>query len=128
MIEKPLLERSRSLFIDGEWRSPEAAQSIAVVDPSSGGALAQIGGAREADVDAAVAAAAAAFPRWRRLSGGERGRYLRAFAKGLEPRREALVRVQMRNSGKPRSEAETDVSDAIATFDYYADMAEQLDA
>jgi len=127
MIEKPLLERARSLFIGGEWRSPTAAQSITVFDPSTGGALARIGGAGAADVDAAVTAAVAAFARWRQLSGRERRHYLRAFAKGLLPRREALVRLQMRNSGKPRGEAETDVNDATATFDYYADMAEQLD-
>jgi len=127
MIEKPLLERARSLFIRGEWRSPTSPESITVFDPSTGGALARIGGAGAADVDAAVAAAVDAFAKWRQLSGSERGRYLRAFAKALQPRREALVRLQMRNSGKPRGEAETDVGDAIATFDYYADMAEQLD-
>ena len=127
MIEKPLLERARSLFIDGEWRSPTTPQSITAVDPSTGGVLARLDGAGAADVDAAVAVAADAFPPWRRLPGRERGRYLRSFAQALDPRREALVRLQMRNSGKPRGEAETDVSDAIATFDYYADMAEQLD-
>jgi betaine-aldehyde dehydrogenase len=127
MIEKPLLERERSLFINGEWRSPKAAQPITAIDPSTGGALARIDGAGAADVDAAVTASVEAFPRWRQLSGRERGRFLRTFAKALEPRRDALVRVQMRNNGKPKAEAETDVGDAIATFHYYADMAEALD-
>jgi betaine-aldehyde dehydrogenase len=127
MSGKPLLERERSLFIRGEWRSPKAVQPISVVDPSTGGALAQIDGAGTADVDDAVTAAAEAFPRWRQLSGGERGRHLRSFATAIEPRRDALVRLQMRNSGKPKAEAETDVSDAIATFDYYTEMAAQLD-
>lgn len=34
----------------------------------------------------------------------------------------------MRNNGKPRFEADIDVSDAIATFNYYAEQAEQLEA
>lgn len=34
----------------------------------------------------------------------------------------------MRNNGKPRHEAEIDLDDAIATFAYYADLAEQLPA
>jgi betaine-aldehyde dehydrogenase len=127
MIEKPLLDRPHSLFISGAWRSPAAPQPITVVDPSTSKALAQIDGAGPIDVDAAVAAACAAFPRWRQLPGRERGRYLRAFAAALEPRRAALVRLQMRNNGKPQGEAETDVSDAVATFDYYAELAEQLD-
>lgn len=32
----------------------------------------------------------------------------------------------MRNNGKPRHEAEIDLDDAIATFGYYAELAEQL--
>ena len=47
MIEKPLLERARSLFIGGEWRSPTAPQSITAVDPSTGGVLARIDGGRQ---------------------------------------------------------------------------------
>ncbi len=72
MIEKPLLERERSLFIRGEWRSPTAPQPITAVDPSTGSAPAHIDGAGAADVDAAVAAAADAFTRWRQLSSRER--------------------------------------------------------
>ena len=127
MIETSLLNRPRSLFIAGEWRAPVQAQPIRVVDPSTGEPFVEIDGCGAADVDAAVGAACAAFPGWRRISGRERGNYLRAFARGLEQRRAALVRLQMRNSGKPQGEADTDVGDAIATFDYYADMAGQLD-
>jgi betaine-aldehyde dehydrogenase len=127
MIEQPLLKRPRSLFIDGDWRSPNDPQPITVVDPATGESLSRIDGAGPADVNAAVAAACAAFPGWRREAGRQRGCYLRAFARALEPRRATLVRLQMRNNGKPPGEAETDVSDAIATFDYYADLAAQLD-
>src|SRR5262245_12618658 len=127
MIETSLLNRPRSLFIAGEWRAPVQAQPIRVVDPSTGEPFVEIDGCGAADIDAAVSAACAAFPGWRRISGRERGNYLRGFARGLEKRRAALVRLQMRNSGKPQGEADTDLGDAIATFDYYAGMAEQLD-
>jgi betaine-aldehyde dehydrogenase len=127
MIETSLLERPRSLFIGGGWRSPVQGQPIVVVDPSTGEPFAQIDGAGAADVDAAVTAAAAAFPVWRRTSERERGRCLRAIARALEVRRAALAQLQMRNSGKPRGEAEADIADATASFDYYAEMAEQLD-
>lgn len=43
-------------------------------------------------------------------------------------RREGLVELQMRNNGKPRVEAEIDLDDAAATFDYYAGLAEGIDA
>lgn len=57
-----------------------------------------------------------------------RAGYLRGFARGLDSRRDYLLRVQMHNNGKPRIEAEIDLDDAIATFDYYAGLAEGLDA
>ena len=66
--------------------------------------------------------------RWRLTRGADRAAYLRAIARGVEARRPELEALQMRNSGKPRGEAEIDVSDAIATFDYYAGLAEDLDA
>jgi betaine-aldehyde dehydrogenase len=75
----------------------------------------------------AVAAAQAAFAGWRSVSGRERGVWLDGFAKGLTQRLPALVELQMLNNGKPRGEAETDVRDAIATFEYYADLAARLD-
>jgi betaine-aldehyde dehydrogenase len=78
-------------------------------------------------VGLAVDAAERAFPGWRGHSGRERGDYLRAFARALTKRRAVLVDLQMRNNGKPRSEADVDVSDAIATFDYYAELARDLD-
>jgi betaine-aldehyde dehydrogenase len=45
----------------------------------------------------------------------------------VEARRERLVMLQSLNNGKPRAEAHLDVDDVIATFSYYAQLAEQLD-
>ncbi|WP_122870255.1 aldehyde dehydrogenase family protein, partial [Pseudomonas viridiflava] len=42
----------------------------------------------------------------------------------LALRREALIELQMRNNGKPRHEAEVDLDDAVATFNYYANLIE----
>ncbi|MFD2271590.1 aldehyde dehydrogenase family protein [Undibacterium arcticum] len=39
-----------------------------------------------------------------------------------------LARLQSENSGKPLTESAIDVADVIATFAYYADLAEQLDS
>lgn len=127
MIEHALLERSRSLFIGGEWRAPEDPHPIVAIDPCTRQPLARLDGAGPSDVAAAVAAASAAFPDWRQRGGPERCRYLQAIARGLQQRRPALVTLQMLNNGKPRGEAEADVSDAVATFEYYAAQAEQLE-
>ena len=127
MAEPSLLERPHSLYVDGNWRAPAVPEPITVLNPSTGERLSSIGGAGTEEVNDAVAAAQAAFAGWRSMSGGERGVWLDGFAKGLTQRLPALVELQMLNNGKPRGEAETDVRDAIATFEYYADLAARLD-
>jgi betaine-aldehyde dehydrogenase len=127
MAEPSLLERPQSLYIDGKWRAPAVPEPITVLNPSTGEPLSSIAGAGTEEVNDAVAAAQAAFAGWRSMSGRERGAWLDGFAKGLTQRLPALVELQMLNNGKPRGEAETDVRDAIATFEYYADLAAQLD-
>ncbi|HXV24371.1 MAG TPA: aldehyde dehydrogenase family protein [Alphaproteobacteria bacterium] len=127
MIAELLLQRPHSLFIGGRWRAPAAPQAITVLNPSTGRPLAEIAGAGAGEVDAAVAASTAAFPAWRLTTGYDRGGWLRGFARGLAQREPVLIELQMLNNGKPRGEAETDVRDAIAAFDYYAALAERLE-
>jgi betaine-aldehyde dehydrogenase len=52
---------------------------------------------------------------------------LRRIAEGVTARRERLIELQSSNNGKPGFEAAIDVDDVIATFNYYADLAEASD-
>lgn len=61
-------------------------------------------------------------------TGAERGAILRRIAAGVQAGREQLMKLQSSNNGKPLFEAAIDVDDVIATFEYYADLAEGLDA
>lgn len=80
--------------------------------------------ATPADVDAAVAVAAAAFPRWRDRPVSERAAILRRAAELVETRRFDLAALMVIESGKPWSEADGDVTEAIDYLRYYADQAE----
>ncbi|MBH3427079.1 aldehyde dehydrogenase family protein [Pseudomonas alkylphenolica] len=113
-------------YIDGRWVEGQGSDCIAVFDPSLGQPFAELISASTAQVDQAVAAARQALPTWKLTSPGERATCLRGFATQLGQRREALIALQMQNNGKPRHEVEIDLDDAIATFNYYADLAEQL--
>ncbi len=66
MIEK------RQFYINGAWVNPTAAQDHNVIDPSTEEACAVISLGGQADTDAAVAAAKAAFPAWQRTTKEER--------------------------------------------------------
>ena len=122
-----LLHRKHNAFYNGQWHHTNSGEVLSVTNPSDVKQLAQINASTAADVELAVTAAAAAYPKWRETSAVQRASYLRGFAGGLKSRFDNLVRLQMLNNGKPEFEAEMDVNDAIACFDYYAELAEQLD-
>ncbi|MTH77007.1 aldehyde dehydrogenase family protein [Paracoccus aestuariivivens] len=122
-----LLAREKCVFIDGVWIAGQG-DDIQSVDPSTGTRIALLRAARAEDVSLAAEAATRAFLSWRRVPASQRAVYLRAFAQGLRDRKDTLVALQMLNNGKPRIEAEIDVDDASATFDYYAELAASFDA
>ncbi|MCO7597432.1 MULTISPECIES: aldehyde dehydrogenase family protein [Pseudomonas] len=113
-------------YIDGRWVEGQGNDCLTVHDPSLGQPFAELMSASTAQVDQAVVAARRALASWKNVAASERARYLRGFAEQLGQRREALIALQMRNNGKPRHEAEIDLDDAVATFGYYADLAERL--
>ncbi len=116
------------LYIDGIWQDAISGQRLSVINPCTELELAQVAAGSAADVDLAVDAAVRAFKRWRHTSGRERATYLRAIAHGVEQQQDYLARLQSQNTGKPLAEAHIDVGDVVATFAYYAELAEQMDA
>lgn len=114
------------LYIDGEWSA--GGEPLAVINPSTEAPLAVVGGGDRHSVEQAVSAAQAALARWAASPGAERGAVLRRIAAGVAERRERLMQLQSSNNGKPQFEAAIDVDDVIATFEYYAGLAEALDA
>ncbi|WP_028631699.1 aldehyde dehydrogenase family protein [Pseudomonas parafulva] len=117
-----------SNYIAGQWVAGQGSECLHVYEPALGQPFDELTAASVAQVDAAVAAARRALPAWKCTDANARAAYLRGFARELGTRREALIGLQMRNNGKPRHEAEIDLDDAIATFEYYAELAQQLPA
>ncbi|WP_210712313.1 aldehyde dehydrogenase family protein [Pseudomonas sp. MWU349] len=123
MSAQPLLN---GLYIDGQWLAGN--EHLQVINPSTEGVLAQVAGGGPEAVGQALSAASAGFARWSHSSGAERAAVLRRIAAGVAERREQLMHLQSSNNGKPQFEAAMDVDDVIATFEYYAGLAEGLDA
>ena len=88
-------------FVDGSY--VESAEGITsdVVDPATGEAYARAPVSGPADVDAAFAAASAAFEGWRDATPGVRQLALLRMADAVESRGEEIVRAECRNTGKP---------------------------
>jgi betaine-aldehyde dehydrogenase len=116
------------LFIDGEWQLPAESRFIDVYDPFRETAYHAVAAGRSVDVERAVAAAKRALPAWRDMGGKARAFYLAAIASRLRERAEELARISSTNNGKPLYEARIDVNDAATSFEYYAQMAIDLEA
>lgn len=114
------------VYIDGEWRAGHDV--LEVINPATESRLAQVSVGDMAAVTQAVDAASRAFAGWSKSTGRERGALLRKIAQGVREQREALMHLQSSTNGKPLFEAGIDVDDVIATFEYYAGVAEDLDA
>lgn len=124
---------SRQLFINGDWKSPILNKRIPVINPSTQQTIGDIPAATKEDVDAAVAAAKTALSRnkgadWASASGAVRARYLRAIAAKVTEKKSELAKLEAIDSGKPLDEAAWDMDDVAGCFEFYADLAEKLDA
>lgn len=121
------LRRLRN-YIDGEFRDAADGRTTDVVNPAIGEAYATAPLSAAADVDAAMAAAEAAFPAWRDLVPGERQKALLKIADAIEERAEELIAVECENTGKPigltRSEEMPMMLDQIRFFAGAARMLE----
>ncbi|WP_211454001.1 aldehyde dehydrogenase family protein [Collimonas antrihumi] len=127
MMTHNQLHQPHQLYIAGRWRDAHSGRMETVFNPATEAALAEIAVGAAQDVDDAVAAAATAQAAWGKSSGLERAACLRAIARGVQEQQEQLARLQTANNGKPLSESLIDIGDVVATFDYYAELAEQLD-
>ena len=100
-------------FINGAWRAASDGGTFTSVNPAEESCVAQVAAGTAADVDAAAAAAKAAFPAWRKTPAPARGEILYRAAQLLTERKEELSRLLTREMGKVISEARGDVQEAI---------------
>jgi aldehyde dehydrogenase (NAD+) len=116
------------LFVGGEFVRPKGGEYFATVNPANEAVLSEVAHAGDKDVDAAVKAAAKAFPAWRRLSGEDRARYLFRIARILLERAREFACIETLDNGKPiRETRDVDVPLAAQHFFYHAGWADKLD-
>ncbi|MFT4085428.1 MAG: CoA-acylating methylmalonate-semialdehyde dehydrogenase [Nocardioides sp.] len=102
------IETSAQLLIDGEWRDG-GGESIAVFNPATGQQIGTVAAATAAEVDEAVAAAAAAFPAWSALSLQRRVQFLHRMRRNIEDHKEDLAHAITLDQGKTLDEARGEV-------------------
>ena len=116
------------LYIGGRSVDALDGRTLAVFNPHDNRTIADVALAGAADVDRAVGAAKAAFPRWSRLGAGERGRLLLKLADAIEANADELARLETLNTGHPiRDTRGLDVPRTAATFRYFGGMADKFE-
>jgi succinate-semialdehyde dehydrogenase/glutarate-semialdehyde dehydrogenase len=103
------------LYINGAWRGGRAAPAAAV-SPSSGETFASVATGTPADIDAAVAAAPAAWPDWAAASPFDRAACCQRVIAGIAGRREELARALTEDQGKPLAAEAYDEVDELAEY------------
>lgn len=111
------------LYIDGAWRAGSSGERFPVIDPSDGSTIVEFAIASEADCDAAVDAAAAAFPSWSATAPRERSEILRRAWEILTEESEILTELMVRENGKSWPDAKAEAGYATEFFRWFAEEA-----
>ncbi|WP_100642679.1 succinylglutamate-semialdehyde dehydrogenase [Alteromonas facilis] len=101
-----------TLFINGQW-TPGNGHAVKSIDPAKNAIIWEGVSASEQDVDAAVAAARAAFPAWAQRSFEQRLAIVEAFAEQLKENQAELAATIAKETGKPQWETATEVAAMI---------------
>ena len=116
------------LLINGQFTAGRGAVETAF-EPALGTPLADVASASPAQVDAAVAAADAAYKGWARRTPRERSAALWRIADLIEARADTLASVESRNAGKPlRFVKGGELANVADVFRFYATAVRNMPA
>ena len=113
-------------WIGGATAVGSSTRTAPVFDPALGVATKQVLLADQADVDAAVAAAKAAFPAWRDISLAKRTTILFAFRELLNTRKGELAEIITSEHGKVLSDALGEISRGQEVVEFATGIAHHL--
>lgn len=124
-LKEPGLFVQRAL-IGGEWVGAASGAVLAVNDPADGSELGTIPACGEAETQAAIAAAEAAFPAWRVLPAAERAALLERWHDLLLSHAGDLALIMTAEQGKPLAEAEGEVRYGAGFIKWFAEEARRI--
>ncbi len=108
-------------YINGKYVAPKSGQYFENPTPISGEVLCEIARSNEEDVNLALDAAHAAFPKWGKTSLTERANMLNKIADIMESNVNLLAAAETLDNGKPiRESINADIALAIDHFRYFA--------
>src|SRR3954462_15513302 len=117
---------NRGCYYGGAWHAPKSGREADSINPGTGESLGKVADAGVADVEAAVAAAAAAFKQWRNVPPLERARMLRRIAEVLRTHAQELAMIDAADCGNPVREMVSDAMVAAAQTEFFAGLVTEM--
>ena len=111
-------------LIDGAWVA--SAARFGVDDPATGERLADVANLGATEADAAIAAAARAWPAWRSLTAQARGAILMKWFALIKQHAEDLARIMTAEQGKPLAESRGEVGYGASFVEWFAEEAKRI--
>src|ERR1700733_6658292 len=103
-MQKLHVEKVRN-YVNGSWQASSGPEYMPLTNPATGESLGSVPVGTSADVDAAVAAAKAAFPAWRETPAQVRARYMFDLRNVMEKHYEELLALCTAEHGKTIEES-----------------------
>jgi len=115
-------------FVNGEWVDAADGATTDIIDPTTGEAYATAALSGDADIDAAMSAAATAFESWRNTTPAERSLAMLKLADAMEARGDEIMHLECENTGKPYEvHRDEEMGPAVDNVRFFAGAARHLE-
>lgn len=112
-------------YINGKWHN-EGEKTFDVLNPATGEVVKTLVDASDADLNAAIAAAEAAFPAWAAKTATERSNILRKWYNLIMENQDELAHIMTLEQGKPLAEARGEIAYGASYVEWFAEEAKRI--
>ncbi|KAL5051817.1 hypothetical protein BDW71DRAFT_193353 [Aspergillus fruticulosus] len=112
-------------YIDGKWVS-SSSKTFNVYNPATEELIGTCPESNTDDINSAIRAAATAFPKWRALSGRQRGRILRKWFDLIVENKEDIGNIITAENGKAKGDAEGEALFSAGFFEWFSEEAARI--
>ncbi len=113
-------------YINGRWTGSSGGTTFAVYNPYQAALLAEVADCGASETEAAIQAAADAFPAWRDQTASERAAVLKRWHALLLAHQEDLAVLLTQEQGKPLSEARAEIAYGASFVEWFAEEARRV--
>ncbi|MEN9866159.1 MAG: NADP-dependent succinate-semialdehyde dehydrogenase [Pseudomonadota bacterium] len=124
-LKDPTLLRQQA-YVNGQWRDAESGKTITVTNPANGEVVGTIANMGASEARAAIEAANAAWPAWRKKTAKERSVVLRKWSELIAANADDLALIMTTEQGKPLTESKLEVLSSASFIEWFAEEGKRV--